>query len=185
MSILGKKQTKEHIQKRIQARRDNGTYTHSEATRLLFSKVFTGRRHTQEWKDALSKRMKENHPMRGKCHSLEAREKMSIAKKGKRQKRGEESPSWRGGKTAKAKIIRSSLEYKLWRESVFKRDDYTCQQCLVRGGELNADHIKPFSLFPELRLAIDNGVTLCRPCHMKTETFGSRVFTYQEGDNQI
>lgn len=88
--------------------------------------------------------------------------------------RGENHYNWRGGVTPVNLSIRASLEYKLWREAVFKRDHYTCVWCGDnKGGNLNADHIKPFALFPELRFAIDNGRTLCVPCHQKTDTFGS------------
>jgi len=31
----------------------------------------------------------------------------------------------------------------IWREKVFKRDNYTCQVCGKKGGYLIADHIKP------------------------------------------
>jgi len=61
----------------------------------------------------------------------------------------------------------SSFEYKLWRTAVFERDKYTCVWCGHKG-YVEADHIKPFALFPELRFAIDNGRTLCRPCHVTT-----------------
>ncbi len=87
---------------------------------------------------------------------------------------GEKNNNWKGGITEAQKKIRNSLDYKLWREAVFKRDNYTCQGCGIRGGELNADHIKPFAWFPELRLAIDNGQTLCVPCHKLTPTFGGK-----------
>lgn len=94
--------------------------------------------------------------------------------KGKPSPRGPDSPAWRGGKTSEAQILRSSLEYKLWREAVYVRDNYTCQICGIRGGDVQADHIKKFADFPELRLALDNGRTLCVPCHRKTDTYGSK-----------
>lgn len=81
---------------------------------------------------------------------------------------------WKGGITPQDELIRKSREYKLWREAVFKRDDFTCQGCGLRGVQLQADHIKPFAWFPELRFAIDNGRTLCVPCHRKTPTFGEK-----------
>lgn len=89
--------------------------------------------------------------------------------------RGERSHFWQGGKTEASKKIKSSLGYKLWRKAVFERDNWTCMWCKEKGGNLTADHIKPFSLFPELRLAIDNGRTLCRDCHKKTDTWGWKL----------
>lgn len=75
--------------------------------------------------------------------------------------------NWKGGITAISRGIRASFEYEEWRKSVFERDNYTCQGCKIVGGWLEADHIKPFSLFPSLRLNISNGRTLCKPCHKK------------------
>lgn len=76
------------------------------------------------------------------------------------------------GKRTADKKVRQSWAYKLWRKAVFERDNYTCQECGERGGNLNADHIKPFALYRELRFDIDNGRTLCVPCHRATDTFG-------------
>ncbi len=87
-------------------------------------------------------------------------------------KRGSETSNWRGGINPINLSIRSSLEYRIWRVAIFTRDDYKCQTCGKKGGTLHADHIKPFSLYPELRFAIDNGRTLCKSCHMKTGTYG-------------
>lgn len=61
--------------------------------------------------------------------------------------------------------IRRSGEYSSWRTAVFERDDYTCVKCGHRGGELNAHHIKPFAKYPDHRLDVDNGITLCKECH--------------------
>ncbi len=92
--------------------------------------------------------------------------------------------NWKGGISKISQRIRVSAEYRLWRESVFKRDDYTCQICSARNGNgvrviLNADHIKPFAYFPELRFDINNGRTLCVPCHKKTDTYMGRALKKQ------
>jgi 5-methylcytosine-specific restriction endonuclease McrA len=91
---------------------------------------------------------------------------------------GDRSPQWRGGVTPKNIIIRNSFKMKQWRADVFKRDDFTCVLCGKHGDRLNADHIKPFSRFPDLRFDVSNGRTLCVPCHRKTETWGgkSKIF---------
>lgn len=59
-----------------------------------------------------------------------------------------------------------------WRIAVFERDNYTCQACGDRGGELNAHHLKPYKKHPELKHDINNGQTLCVECHKKTDSYG-------------
>ena len=67
------------------------------------------------------------------------------------------------------RLARRSVDAKEWREAVFQRDDFTCQMCGIRGTYLEADHIKPWAFFPDLRFELSNGRTLCRPCHDKTK----------------
>ena len=111
-------------------------------------------------------------------HRVSERSKKKMSKTRKRLgiappvHRGENHPNWKGGISPINTRIRASKEYKLWRTAVFQRDNYICVFCGSRNGRgkkitLNADHIKPFSLFPELRFAIDNGRTLCVSCHKK------------------
>ena len=113
----------------------------------------------------------------GKHCSEDHKRKMSLLMNGKPQlwSRGKKNCNWKGGITPFNKQIRQSLEYKLWRTAVFERDNYTCIWCGKRGVILNADHIKPFSQYPELRFAIDNGRTLCINCHSKTDTYKGKL----------
>lgn len=79
------------------------------------------------------------------------------------------------GITAEHRKVRASAEYRAWRTAVFERDDYTCQHCGVHGGYLEADHIQSFAAHPDLRFSVENGRTLCQPCHRATPTFGGRT----------
>ncbi len=92
---------------------------------------------------------------------------------------GEKSYFWKGGKTKESKLRRTTKEYKEWREKVFKRDNYTCQQCGSKK-ELEAHHIKEQSLYPELIYEVENGLTLCHECHKKTENYGRKVTSNKE-----
>lgn len=110
----------------------------------------------------------------GKKLSLDHRRKLSIS-------------HITTGSTSTSVILRNSVEYKLWRKSVFERDEYTCVWCgikFIKGVTgrimIHADHIKPFAYFPELRFAIDNGRTLCVSCHKTTDTYGSKVHSYRK-----
>jgi len=88
---------------------------------------------------------------------------------------GPEHHNWRGGGRSLRKQEMARHEYRTWRETVFRRDDFTCCECGVRGGSLHAHHIKPWSLFPELKFAVDNGMTLCVRCHLKTDSFPKQL----------
>jgi len=107
-------------------------------------------------------------------HTEESKRKNREAHMGKVTMKGSSHWAWKGGITPERKRLYFTKEYQLWRVAVFMRDDYTCKKCGKRGGELNADHIKPWAYYPELRYAIDNGRTLCVPCHRQTETWGIR-----------
>lgn len=131
------------------------------------------------------------NPFFGKKHSEETKEKNRKAHLGKTSPfkgkpkpwlQGEKSPFWKGGITPINFKIRNSIQYKEWRERVFKRDNYTCIWCGVKSTKgkiviLNADHIKPFCLFPGLRFSISNGRTLCKDCHKTTDTYQMKLLT--------
>lgn len=122
--------------------------------------------------------------------------KVAQAHKGKRVSRntefvtgdkrisGESHWNWKGGVHLMNKGVRQSIMslgiYKNWRKAVFERDNFTCCLCSKRGGILHADHIKPFSLHPELIVELSNGRTLCSPCHRKTDTWGARLNSYAQ-----
>lgn len=78
---------------------------------------------------------------------------------------GENACNWKGGVTPIHNKLRGSIEGKLWIQSVFARDGYTCQKTGVKGGRLTAHHVLNFAQYPELRFAIDNGVTLSIEAH--------------------
>jgi 5-methylcytosine-specific restriction endonuclease McrA len=63
-------------------------------------------------------------------------------------------------------VRRSSREDRAWRTQVFQRDNYTCQCCGQRGKKLNAHHLFDYQNHRHLALDLDNGVTLCKDCHV-------------------
>lgn len=60
---------------------------------------------------------------------------------------------------------RGSPEYKMFRENVLERGGYTCQLCGCSEDIMHVHHIKPYSIYTELRTEPSNGITLCPKCH--------------------
>lgn len=128
--------------------------------------------------------------LRGRKLSPECREKISRAMKGrtgwnkglrkatsallsKSGHVGEKHWNWKGGISDPKNRLRQSSEYFAWRDAVFRRDNWTCQGCDKRGGILRAHHLILFSVVlrlpeemkKELLWAVENGMTVCDPCH--------------------
>lgn len=77
-------------------------------------------------------------------------------------KSGKLHPNW---KNAKSRPFHGGKKYIEWRMKVFIRDNFTCQFSGIRGGYLEAHHIKSWVKFPELRYKVSNGITLSQEYH--------------------
>jgi hypothetical protein len=85
---------------------------------------------------------------------------------------GEKHPNWKGGTKDFSEKFRRTKEYKIWRKQVLTRDNYTCVECGLKKSfnkniRFHAHHKQSFSEYPNLRLDVENGVTLCEGCHQK------------------
>lgn len=76
----------------------------------------------------------------------------------------EKHPNWKGGVTSKHHSFRTSSEYLIWRQAIWKRDEYGCAIC-NSWKRPNAHHIYPLWHNWDKRLDLNNGITLCKKCH--------------------
>ena len=147
---------------------------------------------SEEYKELQSKSHIGQIPWnKGKPMSEEQKVKISNAHKGKIRldKRGKNSNLWKGGIIPKNLLIRTSTKYKVWREAVFTRDNWTCVKCKKRGGNIEVDHYpKKFSEIVkengikslddakkcDMLWNLDNGRTVCLKCHNRTKQVRSR-----------
>ena len=143
--------------------------SHSEKTTTKMSKSHSGKKMSEKAKVKMSE-SKSGHEV-----SKNTREKIGQARLGKKASEktraklsGKNHWNWKGGISEERDKIRISVEFRLWREAVFARDNWTCQKCdKALKIKLNAHHIKNFAEYPKLRFAIDNGITFCEKCHKK------------------
>ena len=165
---------------------------HSKATKQKISKAIKenlpknlfkkGHKHSEAIKKKISEAKKGKHYPKisqskiGNKHTEATKRKMSKAHTGRKLskkqrinssiiRRGDKSHFWKGGISSVNEKIRNGIDFRLWREAVFARDNWICQKTEVRGGKLHPHHIKNFADYPELRFAIDNGITFSEKAH--------------------
>ena len=116
-----------------------------------------------------------------KCAPFTEKHKQNLSKASIGKRTGKNNGNWIDGRTPLYHRLRHCFKYRLWRDDIYTRDDFTCQYCNKRGGYLHAHHIKWFSVIlrenniETLEQAlecselwnINNGITLCKKCHKK------------------
>ncbi len=182
--LAGRKQSAEHVRKRVEASKGKcGRPGHevSEETRRKIGAANKGKGAkkghavSEETRHKIGESKKGNKYMLGHKHTAETRRKMSEIAKARGESHNFRVDGEGDKRRKERKASMQQLEYRLWREAVFARDGWTCQECGKVGGELNADHVKPWRDHPELRYDVINGRTLCEGCHRQTPTFGGRM----------
>lgn len=103
----------------------------------------------------------EKHWNFGRHLSDEVKMKISLSNTGKRV--GEENHMFNSEKEIRRTY---RFPYRLWRKKVLERDNNTCQICKAENTNI-VHHINPYKDNPE-SLDINNGITLCYNCHLKT-----------------
>jgi len=128
---------------------------------------FKGKKHTEEYKILMKDKMK-NRPITWRDKIIKTRRE-NISSGRVVYPKGDRAYHWKGGPIGIINQIKLSEEYKQFRMDVLLRDNFTCQNCGIRGYVLEVHHIKQVKFYPELILDINNGVTLCKKCHDLTK----------------
>lgn len=112
--------------------------------------------------------------MTGVPRTEEQKRKLSEERKGEGNpmygRIGSNNPLYKSDLTDKERKLnksRSGLDYE-WRkcaERTKKRDNWTCDCCGKRGGDMCSHHKNGWDNFKEQRYDDDNVVTLCQSCH--------------------
>lgn len=99
------------------------------------------------------------------CGCYQKEKAQLTFKKMHESQKGKNHPNWKGGISTERELFHASKKTKEWKHSIYKKDNYTCICCGQKGYELNVHHIKPYAIYPELRLDENNGATFCVNCH--------------------
>ena len=76
-------------------------------------------------------------------------------------------PNWKGGITGELQLLRHTKEYDEWRFKVYRKYYYHCIECKKHcSNNIVAHHTKDFKNYPEIRFDVNNGVVMCRKCHL-------------------
>ena len=134
----------------------------------------------------------EKHPMFGKKHTEEAKAKIRAPRALQGPiNQGENHGNWKGGISKLRIRLHMSLPHRKWVATVVKRDNRQCQHCGVKGSRKTPLEVHHIISFKDIRdkfnittyeeaiackelWDINNGLTLCKECHKKTDNYGNK-----------
>jgi len=156
----------------------NKNILHTEQHKINIS---IGIRNSEKFQEAIKNSYGKVSSFKGKHHTEESKQK-------NREKHLGQIPWNKIGDGINSLNIRGMIEYKEWRLQIFGRDNFTCQECRMRGIYLEPHHINGVSIIlKEYNIQtlddarncnelwnLNNGKTLCTDCHSKTDNYKGR-----------
>lgn len=169
-----------------------GVYIRTDEIRKNMSNAKRGHKNClgKHWKIKDTSKMHHSSYLKNKtfeeCYGKEKAKELKENKSKFMKKRvGNISSHWKGGITPLNHKIRTSFEYNDLVKKCMIRDNFTCQICGKKNVWLEIHHIKSFrDIITEYKINswecslkciilwdINNGVTLCKPCHAEINKY--------------
>ena len=140
----------------------------------------TGKIRTEEQKkNYKAAKVREKNPATGTTwkQTDEAKKKISEGKK------GDKNPAWNPELTNEERKDRRNIKCPdnvRWAFEVKKRDRFECQICFINK-KLASHHIEAFAQHVDKRLDVDNGICLCKTCHLSFHrTYGNKNINFDQ-----
>jgi len=87
-----------------------------------------------------------------------------LYKRRKNLSRGK--PRRRRSRKASTNIVLNKDKLRKWSLAIREIDDYRCVACNCKSKVLHAHHVISKNYRPQFAYDLDNGITLCKACHM-------------------
>ena len=145
---------------------------HSFPHLSLMDAIYNGRRFKHKWKCS-----KHNRTYQTTLLSI-IKQKGNIRCCGRDSMRGINHPRFNASVSDEYRNKRiDRIELSVWSKSIKNRDNWKCYMC-ASSNKLEAHHLDSYLAYKSSRFDINNGITLCKVCHMDFhKLYGYKITT--------
>jgi Pyruvate/2-oxoacid:ferredoxin oxidoreductase delta subunit len=166
MSIIKRKPLSESTKRKISLANKGSKRTKQQRLKMSMAKIgkpcFNGfKKGNKPWNAGLKTGLVPKTAFKkGHKHGVKQIEAMKKCK-------GEHHWNWKGG-VSKLNLWRTTNEYRTWQQLIYKRYHWRCVICgkHCQKGDIIAHHVTPYSDNEELKYNRENGLLVCRGCHL-------------------